>query len=655
MTPLPPLLYAPIYNLSVGELVYVSGILPNSEVSISATPANQPNGLSSVVGHTTSSGGGDVWVKLSVALTGEQTVTATQTNAGTASGVSNAVVTQVRPKRLPPLAFLSTLSTCMGALRIGGLIEGCTLHITNAGSSVLEKVATQPILSVQSFAIPTSVTFAPGAVLEAWQSFGETKSNKTTSAAIVSSASLPLRTPAITTPVWPCQTAITLSNLTEGTQVTIINPAPEGTGSVFSDTFAKVEVNLVAPLQQGELTAQQAFNRCPQIAPSPIGSVQVPAPHPLPTPGILFAPFTGYEQLIVSNVVPGETLSISTVTEGGVVQQVLGEQPVTWVPATVNLPPYSSTDPSGNPVSLQVTGTLCTNAAATASIVAPVTPPASFGGNNQYIFWGGLGTEDRPIPIQGLEIEIVVIEDIIVSPNSGVTPQTPNPLPISFQINGLPPARDVQRGQTTRDWKPTAGDQAIGAVQYGVKMWPNQPTLTSFAEYWPSTVEANSNVTNTFNLSTPTPVTLPNNLTIPAGWTIRFKFNQESDGTIIGFDCKVIETATGAVVLPDMGINFLDAPNQLAAGGPIKLANLSQLVAFEVEFVGFWSSANATLLSGGGTITCKARTPMTVQTGWPADSPDYLGNLDTVEDANTTYGLLPPGPSKSFTQTFGVS
>jgi hypothetical protein len=181
-------------------------------------------------------------------------------------------------------------------------------------------------------------------------------------------------------------------------------------------------------------------------------------------------------------------------------------------------------------------------------------------------------------------------------------------------------------------------------------MWPNAATLTSVAEYWPPTVDANPNVLNTFFLQTPTPVALPNDLTIPAGWIIRFKFTQETDGTITGFDCTV-KDVHGASVGPDMAINFLD--NQpLAAGGTIGLGDLAQLVAFQVVLVGFWNKADATLLSGAGRIACTSSTPLTVQNSWP---PDEVGPAPTVENTNSTYGLLPPGPSTSFTQTFGVT
>ena len=278
-----------------------------------------------------------------------------------------------------------------------------------------------------------------------------------------------------------------------------------------------------------------------------------------------------------------------------------------------------------------------------------VTFPGTLGGNSNYVFWGGLGSDNRPIAVLDLVVEIDILEAIVVSPTSGVTPTTPKPLPIGFQINGVPPKADQQPGQVTTGWSPSAGDLAIGAQQYGVKMWPDTTKLISFAEYWPPPLNV-----NTFNLSAPNSgtVTLPNDLTIPAGWNIRFTFtySQSSPGMITGFDCRVTDS-NGASVGPDMGINFLDPKNQLAAGGPIGLGDLSQLVAFQVVLVGFWASADATLLSGGGMITVQSSTPLTVLTGYPADA---VG-VETVENTNSTYGQLPSCPSISFTQPFAVS
>jgi hypothetical protein len=123
--------------------------------------------------------------------------------------------------------------------------------------------------------------------------FGGDRSAKTASVPVTLSPTTRLAKPIITTPVWPCQTAINLSNLTEGSDLRIFNPGSHGTETLFGNTFLDVDLSLVAPLKQGALTAQQYFRRCPGTQASHIESVQLPAARPLPTPSVLYAPFTG--------------------------------------------------------------------------------------------------------------------------------------------------------------------------------------------------------------------------------------------------------------------------------------------------------------------------------------------------------------------------
>jgi hypothetical protein len=279
------------------------------------------------------------------------------------------------------------------------------------------------------------------------------------------------------------------------------------------------------------------------------------------------------------------------------------------------------------------------HAASGYDFVLPVVPAAAplggLAGSSQYVF-------SSPTPLMNLVVEIKIAEAIQVSPQSGVTPSSQDPKPIGFQINGFSPNADQ-----------TAGDKTVGWQQYGVKMWPDTNTLVSFSESWPVAAET-QNLPNTFQISSQiyngSSVTLPNDLTIPAGWTIRFKFSQQSDGTITGFDCSVTD-ANGTSVGPDLGIALM-GQNVLAAGGEITEGDLAQLVAFQVVLVGFWDSAQATLLSGAGTITCSSSTTMTVGASWPSDA---SGNFGTAEDTNSTYGLVPAEPSTSITQTFGVT
>jgi hypothetical protein len=290
------------------------------------------------------------------------------------------------------------------------------------------------------------------------------------------------------------------------------------------------------------------------------------------------------------------------------------------------------------------------SAAGPAVAVAPfsccyqLVPFKGLGGSSQYVFWSGVGNNNQPIPVTGLVVEIDIDSALVVNSTKG----KPAGSPIGFQINGLP----ARGGQNP---SPTAGDLATGWQQYGIKMWPQTTRLISWSQYWPPAVFQNPNIAANFTANIPNQdtVTLPNDLTVPAGWKIRFVFKYAQDGaTITGFDCKVTDS-NGQSVGPDMGINFLNPPNVLTSGAPIGLNNLSRLVAFQVVLVGFYDSANAFLDSGGGSITVQASTPLTVETTW--SFADTVGSGGTAENSNSTYGQLPQCPSKSFTQPFGVS
>jgi hypothetical protein len=292
------------------------------------------------------------------------------------------------------------------------------------------------------------------------------------------------------------------------------------------------------------------------------------------------------------------------------------------------------------------------SAAGPALAVAPfacswqlVKYPGTLGGSAQYVFWSGLGPNNQPIPVTGLVVEINIDEALIVSATKGNPPGSS----IGFQINGLP----ARGGQNP---SPTAGDLATGWVQYGIKMWPSPLMLTTWSQYWPPSVFQNPGVNSNFtaNLPNQDAITMSNYLNVP-NWKIRFVFTYASDGsgTITGFNCTVTDS-NGNSVNSNMGINYLDSTrNKLTTGGPIELANLCRLVAFQVVLVGFYDSADAFLDSGGGAITVQASTPLTVQTTWAFA--DTVGSGGTAENTNCTYGQLPAGPSKSFTQPFGVA
>lgn len=271
--------------------------------------------------------------------------------------------------------------------------------------------------------------------------------------------------------------------------------------------------------------------------------------------------------------------------------------------------------------------------------IAAAAPPAGLGGNNQYVYAGPQPERGQPgIPIKDLVVEIKITETIKVSPASGLSPKTPLALPIAFQINGF---------------SPTSDDKIVGWQQYGVKMWPGTNTLVATAESWPTGLETNRNLPNLFQISSQqyngSFVILPDDLTIPQGWTIRFQFQQQNDGTITGFACAVTDE-TGKPVGPALGINLLNNV-PLAAGGTVAQGDLAPIVAYQVVLVGFGSLAQAVLVSGAGKITCTSGTSMTPGVNYPGDA---SGNFGTGENTNSSYSLVPAQSSTSIAQTFGT-
>jgi hypothetical protein len=255
------------------------------------------------------------------------------------------------------------------------------------------------------------------------------------------------------------------------------------------------------------------------------------------------------------------------------------------------------------------------------------TPPNGLGGFSQYVLSNPASSATVFVPLLNLVVEIEITGPLVVSLISGLNPGTTIAQPIGFQINGFS----------------QKGDKIISWQQCGVQMIQGTNQLKSFAENWPP------NGPNVFNISSVNSISLPNDLTIPAGWTIRVAFQQQTDGTITGFNCSVTDRE-GAPVGNNLDISLIGQP--LAAGGTIGQNDLAQIVAFQVVLVGWANSAHATLTSGTGKITCSSSTLMAPSIPWPAESDGANG---TAEEANSTYGLMLAQPSFTIAQTFGVN
>lgn len=265
--------------------------------------------------------------------------------------------------------------------------------------------------------------------------------------------------------------------------------------------------------------------------------------------------------------------------------------------------------------------------------VAMASPPTNMGGSQQYVLWGGTDPE-KAIPIEDFVVYIHFSEALVVSPQSGVTPKNPTPQPIGFQLNGVSPLPDAQTGDRYKinNWQ-----------QYIPTMLPGTNQLWSHVENyvasgWKGAVFDNTIPANGI-------VTLPNDLTIPQGWTIQLAL-QYLGGGVSGMSNLVWDEA--GVTQGEQTYTLINQP--MSNGNTIQEDDLAPILALQLVIVGYANGADPVLTSGAGTITCTSSTPMTVRTSWP---PNGSGNGDTGENSNSTYGVMPAAASTRFVQSFG--
>jgi len=243
-----------------------------------------------------------------------------------------------------------------------------------------------------------------------------------------------------------------------------------------------------------------------------------------------------------------------------------------------------------------------------ASVAAPPNP---LGSNSNYYFYGGVDSKGKYIPIKDLVVTINVSQEIVTNP------------PCSLQLNCYSPSKDLDAWQ-----------------QYGISMAPSSNQLNSFAENWP--LSGN----NLFNIEPDGFITLPSDTTIPGGYKIVVQLNNDSSGNITG---SVVTVYNGSTKLGSQSITLIG--QALASGGTVSEADLAPIVAFQLNLVGWANGDISALTSGSGIFRYSSSTPMTAQSGEPADAEsDYI----TAETANSIYSVVPSGSSTSFTQPWGI-
>jgi hypothetical protein len=352
--PLPPVVDGPIYAVP-GVQVYVDNVLPNALVKVLQAGAE--------VGHATSSAPGGIWVPTTVAVTAGKKITATQTYTGSASyidatpGVSSSpsnvpITVENVPNPLPVPVFLSGVSQCSNSIWLGSLIPGCTIHVSQSGTTLVTAVIAQP---TQWFTLGAPALVA-GVAIQAFQTF-EREISPTGSSLPVFPEPKSLSAPVLATPIRDCQTILDVSNVTPGANIEITNA---GTDSFATSPWAAYTLVGLTPLQMGQVTAQQYFTKCQNVPKSPLAVFNV-TNTPVPLPKVAYPLCANVNQFTVSDLIPGEILTLKRVVHTGSGDTVtdIGSQGVSSSTVTVNLPPgFSPTDPAG-PVSIRLSVTLC--------------------------------------------------------------------------------------------------------------------------------------------------------------------------------------------------------------------------------------------------------------------------------------------------------
>jgi len=234
-------------------------------------------------------------------------------------------------------------------------------------------------------------------------------------------------------------------------------------------------------------------------------------------------------------------------------------------------------------------------------------PPFGLGSNSNYYLSSNCD------PLLDVSVIIDVTEDIVCQSVSKST------LGFSFQLNAYSPQGDLCAYQ-----------------QYTIALLNNE--VTGGIDNWSlAGVQNNSDLFHDF----PSLVSLPE-AKLSAGFILKILLENDKTGNVIGVRWVVIDNLGNELVN--------QRESTFTAGGDA--AQLAPIVAFELDFVGPNDGAQATLSSGAGTITYKASNVMTVTGDQAPCTPE---TLVTIETANTFYGFLPTGSSKSFTQSFRVN
>jgi hypothetical protein len=240
-----------------------------------------------------------------------------------------------------------------------------------------------------------------------------------------------------------------------------------------------------------------------------------------------------------------------------------------------------------------------------------VPPPSPFGGNHNYI----LSSDCKPMT--DISVTVHATQKIVGPKGLGVQLNANSPPPPSPSAPPKDAPADWQQYMMGIGYRP--------AFNWAIQNWGTHGILYQGGD----------------------PYLVPmRNVIWPAGYTLRIALGNDPKGNVTGAEF-VVEDNRGRVL--NRALKTLQDFHGFSR------ANLAPINAFQLNLVG--PTGGEVLSSGAGTITYAASTPMTVANHLPrtGDKKSCSSGAITAEKANTVYGELPAGPTKTFTQTFGVT
>jgi hypothetical protein len=237
------------------------------------------------------------------------------------------------------------------------------------------------------------------------------------------------------------------------------------------------------------------------------------------------------------------------------------------------------------------------------------SPPELASRSNYFMANGGKN-------LSGVEITIDITESLVCTANGPPAKDLDSVTGFTWQLNCYSPAPKLDAVQQY-----VIGFQK-GKLYGQINNWVDENTLL---------VDAYDKLTSVSGDG------------LPVGYKLRIALHNDSHQNVSGVTFSVLD-ANGNVAG--------SKTRTLTDIGDVTSADLSPIVAFEINLVGPGNGESATFSSGAGTIIYQASERLTASATKPSDAES---DLITEETANSTYSVLSATAADYFTQKFGVS